>query len=48
MDKYIKNALITGAGKRIGSAVANSLSSEVWNLALQYNKSEITTNKLAE
>ena len=48
MDKYIKNALITGAGKRIGSAVANSLSSEGWNLALHYNKSENTTYKLAE
>ena len=48
MDKYIKNALITGAGKRIGSAIANSLSSEGWNLALHYNKSENTTHKLAE
>ena len=48
MDKYIKNALITGAGKRIGSAIANSLSSEGWDLALHYNKSENTTYKLAE
>ena len=48
MDKYIKNALITGAGKRIGSSIADSLSSEGWNLALHYNKSENSTYKLAE
>lgn len=48
MSNYLKNALITGAGKRIGSAISNSLSAKGWNLALHYNNSKHSTHKLAE
>ena len=32
-----KNALITGAGKRVGQAIAIALASDGWNVALHYN-----------
>ena len=48
MSKFLKNALITGAGKRIGSEIADSLSSEGWNLVLHYNTSKNAAYKLAE
>ena len=47
MKKKIKNVLITGAGKRIGSSIAKSLAANNWNVALHYNKSEKETKKLS-
>ena len=46
MKKKFKNALITGAGKRIGSEIAYSLCSDGWNVVLHYNTSKrgITLN----
>jgi pteridine reductase len=34
-----KNAIITGASKRIGKAIANHLATKGWNLVLHYNQS---------
>ena len=48
MKKKFKNALITGAGKRIGSEIAYSLSSDGWNVVLHYNTSKSSTLKLAK
>lgn len=47
MKKKIKNVLITGAGKRIGSSIAKSLAANNWNIALHYNSSEKETKKLS-
>ena len=35
----LKNVLITGAGKRIGAAIAKSFAKDQWNIALHYNNS---------
>jgi NAD(P)-dependent dehydrogenase (short-subunit alcohol dehydrogenase family) len=43
LKKKIKNVLITGAGKRIGSSIAKSLAANNWNIALHYNSSEKET-----
>lgn len=43
-----KTALITGAGKRIGSAIAIALADEGINLILHYNHSANEAQKLAE
>jgi NAD(P)-dependent dehydrogenase (short-subunit alcohol dehydrogenase family) len=47
LKKKIKNVLITGAGKRIGSSIAKSLAANNWNIALHYNSSEKETKKLS-
>jgi NAD(P)-dependent dehydrogenase (short-subunit alcohol dehydrogenase family) len=36
-----KTALITGAAKRIGKAMASHLASQGWNIAIHYNSSDI-------
>jgi NAD(P)-dependent dehydrogenase (short-subunit alcohol dehydrogenase family) len=43
-----KNVLITGAGKRIGLAIAKSLAADNWNIAIHYNNSELQAKKLAK
>jgi NAD(P)-dependent dehydrogenase (short-subunit alcohol dehydrogenase family) len=43
-----KTALVTGAAKRIGSAIALALADEGVNLILHYNKSANDAQKLAE
>jgi len=48
MKKKFKNALITGAGKRIGTEIAYSLCSDGWNVVLHYNTSKNSTLKLAK
>lgn len=40
-------ALVTGAAKRIGRAIALALAKRGWNLALHYNSSEKEASKLA-
>ncbi|TNE40739.1 MAG: SDR family oxidoreductase [Alphaproteobacteria bacterium] len=42
-----KSALITGAGRRIGRAIAIALASDGWNIALHYHNSRNDTEKLA-
>ena len=37
-----KNALVTGAAKRVGRAIAIALAADGWNLALHYNNTDIT------
>jgi len=36
-----KTALITGAAKRIGKAMASHLASQGWNIAIHYNSSDV-------
>lgn len=36
-----KTALITGAAKRVGKAMADHLASQGWNIAIHYNSSEL-------
>ena len=43
-----KKALITGASRGIGSAIARRLSSEGWQVFINYNKSEAAALALAE
>ncbi|MEP3247310.1 MAG: SDR family oxidoreductase [Sneathiella sp.] len=42
-----KNALITGAGRRIGRAIAIKLAKQGWNIALHHNKSAEAAEELA-
>lgn len=44
----IKNALITGASRRIGRAIAIKLAQTGWNIALHYNLSDKDAEELAE
>ena len=40
MTDTLKTVLITGAGKRLGRAIALDLARHGWNIALHYNASE--------
>lgn len=42
-----KNALITGASKRIGRAIAIKLAQSGWSIALHYNSSSLEAEKLS-
>lgn len=44
----MKTALITGASKRIGKAVAEFLSEKGWSIIIHYNSSEKPAEQLAE
>ncbi len=44
----MKTALITGASKRIGKAIAEYLSEKGWNIIIHYNTSKIPAKELAE
>lgn len=44
----IKTALITGAGKRIGRAIALDLAAHGWNVAIHYNSSSSEAEEVAE
>ena len=41
-----KTALITGAAKRIGKAMASHLASRGWNIAIHYNSSDVEAMQL--
>ena len=41
MKNTSKNALVTGAAKRVGRAVAIALANEGWNLALHHNSTDV-------
>lgn len=43
-----KTALITGAAKRLGKAMAMHLAAQGWNIAVHYNTSEIDAIKLQD
>lgn len=43
-----RRALVTGAGRRIGMAIASSLAEDGWAVALHYNQSGPTAEKLAK
>jgi NAD(P)-dependent dehydrogenase (short-subunit alcohol dehydrogenase family) len=43
-----KTALITGASKRIGRAVAEFLAENGWNIIIHYHNSELPANKLKD
>lgn len=47
-DDSIKTALITGAGTRLGRAVALSLADEGWDIAIHYNSSGADAKSLVE
>lgn len=42
-----RNALITGAGHRIGRAIARSLTTHGWRVAVHYNRSKDAATRLA-
>ncbi len=44
----IKNALITGAGRRIGRAIAIKLAQSGWNIALHYNTSDTDAQNVSD
>lgn len=43
-----KNALITGAAKRIGKNIANHLATKGWNIAIHYNHSKKEAEELKQ
>lgn len=44
----VKTALITGAGKRVGRAMALDLAAHGWNVAVHYNSSEAEAQEVAD
>ena len=43
-----KTALITGAARRIGKAMAQHLASQGWNIAIHYNRSELEARQFCD
>lgn len=48
MNSNVKTALITGAGKRIGAAIAHDLAARGWRLIVHYNRSGKEAEALAD
>jgi NAD(P)-dependent dehydrogenase (short-subunit alcohol dehydrogenase family) len=46
MNRSSKNALVTGAAKRIGAEIVKSLVAEGWNVVIHYHNSEDAVNNL--
>ncbi|HJS45038.1 MAG TPA: SDR family oxidoreductase [Rhizomicrobium sp.] len=44
----MKNALVTGAAKRLGRAIALDLAAQGWNVAIHYNSSEEDAGRAAQ
>jgi NAD(P)-dependent dehydrogenase (short-subunit alcohol dehydrogenase family) len=44
----MKNALVTGAAKRLGRAIALDLAAHGWNVAIHYNSSEADADIAAQ
>jgi NAD(P)-dependent dehydrogenase (short-subunit alcohol dehydrogenase family) len=47
-EREVSWALVTGAGKRLGSAVALDLAHCGWNVVIHYNSSELAAQNVAE